>query len=1001
MSENAPMMPLVVGAPRSGFTLLCSVLSHLHYLGKPKITLRQRLLNELVAAFGDHPAVAIEKAVHAAGAAEALVYSPAFRQLTGGPKWLKPDCPTTACFRKYIGLRGLGDFSLITSHPRQVLDQDDNVHSHVDPDRWLAEPAYADYQKFASVRSPVDLVNSSLLSINALTSEYLQRFAQTEGDDEGLRERLALFKFTNLDFFEGVARFYRRWYDVFLPVRSGYIVMRWEDLITQPTKTIQTLAGALDLPVDAEHATQIWARLSHRNLSGVHRHNFRTGGGRIGDWRRWMTNRHLEILEGLGFDDVYQALGFEPPVRITPEEYTPFQQQVEKLIGQGAAFEDYPDRDLFRFAFNKSNLDSDKFSFKRYGWKQTTSIERADFDDEGLLMGCWDAAEAAVLRCNTVFQSVLEENFTGESEARTAVLRVCDAATATFADSMPAACVALIPRLKDSVSEWYTLAEKGDVANGPPRLIRSLGRRNIVAYAGRFYAIPFEAGPVDLAQGRNVLNLIVQPSYRALLEAFPGADSPRPVVAAQPVPLAGAVERRAPAMLSDLELRIVEWAPEHYIQAALSARSGGAKTVRIFPWNSLAAGVAVALSRLAPDLELWGPAQAADSAPGVRNTPEGQTPDVSLLCHGPEVPDESLGQDLLAELPRQGGLVVAPKRPRHGHDVPLFIVSIPKAGTHLVYELARALGFADGGEFSGDPMLGAWHYLEYSNSHTAAPDFFLDSVRRSPFGNRHHPFPRCPVLFAYRHPLDILLSEANYYHREGNTLFAGYLEHLSFEERLLRLAEDPWLLGSLRDRVGKFAAWLEFGNVIPISYEELCGAQGGGQEEAQHRLVWSVLLKLRVSGQIRSVAARIYNLHSPTFSKGRIGRHRKLFTPAVWEAVRRLPQDFLDVFGYSANADSPLFSRRVSEFLHRPMRLGQIDHGQTPILVESGFFDYNILLFKGIYYAISRAVGSLDFSTADPATLRRFPASNNLGGLKQALLERIVADKIREMSGTR
>ena len=141
------------------------------------------------------------------------------------------------------------------------------------------------------------------------------------------------------------------------------------------------------------------------------------------------------------------------------------------------------------------------------------------------------------------------------------------------------------------------------------------------------------------------------------------------------------------------------------------------------------------------------------------------------------------------------------------------------AGTHLLIELARAFGYLPGEEAPANPIAGAWHYLEFTNSHTAAPDFFIDTVRRQPHGNRAHPFPHHPSLFIYRNPLDIVTSEANYYQEDGSTVFAGYLDALDYDQRLLRLIDDPWLMGSVRDRVGKFAAWLEFGSVIPVSFD--------------------------------------------------------------------------------------------------------------------------------------------------------------------------------------
>ena len=176
------------------------------------------------------------------------------------------------------------------------------------------------------------------------------------------------------------------------------------------------------------------------------------------------------------------------------------------------------------------------------------------------------------------------------------------------------------------------------------------------------------------------------------------------------------------------------------------------------------------------------------------------------------------------------------------------MISIPKAGTHLLFKLAEALGYQPGGICPDNPKDGHWYYVEHSNAHTPATEFFVDTVLRAPFGNRAHPFMRSPALFNYRNPLDIVVSEANYYHKDGKTAFAGYLEGLSFEDRLTRLIDDPWLLGSIRDRVGMFAAWLEFSNIMPVSFEELVGSAGGSSDEARLRMMWSLQLKLHVPG---------------------------------------------------------------------------------------------------------------------------------------------------------
>lgn len=521
---EVPFKPLVVGSPRSGFVLLCSVLAHFVPLARSKATLRQRVLNGLIDAFGGHVADEVARIIAEAGLADDLVYSPNFRKMTGGPKWLHTENSSVACFRKYVGVCGLGDFTLITAHPREVLDYDDVLHFHVDGPRWLAEPAYADCQRFASVRNPIGIVNSSLFSINALTSEYIQRFVRPEDDTHEMRERLALFKFTNLDFFEGLVKFYRQWFDDFIPVRDGYTVMRWEDLLTEPAATIRRLAKAVDLPVDRDHAQQIWELLGHKNLTGAHKHNFRRGGGIVGDWKNWMTNRHLEILRAQGFDQVLAAFGYDPIPILDERRYTPFQRRVDEIMARGEVFDDYPDRALFGFAFNKSNMDSSKFPFKRYGWKESTQIERSDFRNEDLMAACWEAADAATLRLNAIFRAVLDESWDDEASASAALARVCEAARHHVAGHMPKAFDAIFPTLEGILGEWFAAIGRGAVAvtGAPPRLIRTIGKTNVVGFEGRFFAVPQSAGPTDLSSQsvEQMAGVIVRDSFAEIVQAL-------------------------------------------------------------------------------------------------------------------------------------------------------------------------------------------------------------------------------------------------------------------------------------------------------------------------------------------------------------------------------------------------------------------------------------------------------------------------------------------------
>lgn len=508
--------PLVVGAPRSGFALLASVLAHFVPLAPGKLDLRQRMLNALMRHLGDHVSAAIVKAFARRGITHDLLYNANFRYVAGGPKWLKEGAPGTACFRKYIGVRGLGDFTLVTSHPRELLDMDEVVHSHSDPGLWLSHPGYHDYARYASVRHPIGILNSAVFSLNALASEYIQKFVPPERDNHALREQLALYKFTDLDFYEGLVRFLAPSLREFLRHRSGYTVMRWEDLITGPVPTIRGLAQAAGIEVSEPRARGIWAQLDHVNLTQAHKHNYRPGAGVVGDWKKWVVNEHLEIARRHGLEDTGLELGYEKFRRLEEPRYTPFQQQVAGCIRRGEVHREFFDPDLFTFAFNKSNLVSDRFPFRRPGWREHTQIERSIFKDEALERAVWDAAENATGEVNAFLRDFLD----GACGTRDAALlhlqglrrrheaglgardpvRFAEAFRAAEREArggppLPARVLSLA---RKALGRLRRMALPAAGALEAPRVIERLKGYDIVFYKGVYYGLPQSLGPVQL-----------------------------------------------------------------------------------------------------------------------------------------------------------------------------------------------------------------------------------------------------------------------------------------------------------------------------------------------------------------------------------------------------------------------------------------------------------------------------------------------------------------------
>jgi len=401
--------PLVIGAPRSGFSLLINVINSLLRL-EPKrwaSDYRKRVLSRLVDVTSFYMTRKYRQTFARFGIDRDLVFNGEFHLIVGGPKWLDTSDPNRACFRKYFGVRGMGDFLLVTSHPRQILEYHAVLHSHTSPALWLREPYYGACPKFTSVRNPIGIINSACFSLNAMASEYIQKFMPSESEDF-IRLRHGLYKLTDLEFVRGMVRFLKTYLDEFLPVRHRYFSMNWEDLIQRPLDTIQKIAAELEISCDAKAAEAIWKPMDHVNLPQFHKHNYRRGKGIVGDWKNSLVNEHMELFRQYGFDEYVKELGYPPIPILDPGEYSPFQKLAARYIQRGEIFRNTGDPVLFGFAFNKSNIDARHFNFKSFPKREWTHVERSTFSNDNVVSAVSDVAEEGCKKLNTLYNTVLK-----------------------------------------------------------------------------------------------------------------------------------------------------------------------------------------------------------------------------------------------------------------------------------------------------------------------------------------------------------------------------------------------------------------------------------------------------------------------------------------------------------------------------------------------------------------------------------------------------------------
>ncbi|HTU21638.1 MAG TPA: hypothetical protein VMG10_26615 [Gemmataceae bacterium] len=350
-------------------------------------------------------------------------------------------------------------------------------------------------------------------------------------------------------------------------------------------------------------------------------------------------------------------------------------------------------------------------------------------------------------------------------------------------------------------------------------------------------------------------------------------------------------------------LDFVPPAPVEYLRSFIRSYHRGARSVRIEPENA----TSISLTRLI----------ASNYGKAVRIN-DATTPADCWILVDTDADALSARLHALIDTPCQ---VVAPITSRYYQQQSFYLLTLPKAGTHLLYELMRSFRINYGG--SAPPTrAGHYHSLVHPHTHTMATHFF-EELANHPGGGADHPFFAHPALFIYRNPMDIVVSETFYLIRKEKTPLAHYYTTFSDHERCrILIASDP-LIAGIRDRVRAYVAWPRLPNVIPISFEELIGPQGGGSSEAQQRTIWSLQLKLHVPGNPQEHGERLFNPGSWTFRKGSINGHREFFRDEHYEAFRGLKQDFMHELGYDIDDsfETGYLPRFVESYRRRPLQL--------------------------------------------------------------------------------
>ncbi len=163
------------------------------------------------------------------------------------------------------------------------------------------------------------------------------------------------------------------------------------------------------------------------------------------------------------------------------------------------------------------------------------------------------------------------------------------------------------------------------------------------------------------------------------------------------------------------------------------------------------------------------------------------------------------------------------------------------------------------------------------------------------------------VIFNYRDPRDVLISFVNYLTKQTQQkTFGKFGEYLVYyhilsqlpdmESRLKYAILDPSFPGH---RDFEESLWLySHPMVCKVSFEELVGSQGGGNDQKREEAVARILRHVDCDMDPQEVSNGLFNSSSFTFNRGQIGVWREVFSDDLHRAFNKRFGDITEAYGY-------------------------------------------------------------------------------------------------------
>ena len=245
---------------------------------------------------------------------------------------------------------------------------------------------------------------------------------------------------------------------------------------------------------------------------------------------------------------------------------------------------------------------------------------------------------------------------------------------------------------------------------------------------------------------------------------------------------------------------------------------------------------------------------------------------------------------------------------------PILVNSVPKSGTHLLYQL-----------FSNSNYL-----YDYNTFIASMPSFTQKEIGISKTLNqissimsqelvRGHIFYNKSIdklinsrkiihFFIYRDPRDIAISEANYLYdmNKFHSLHKTYKNLHSFEDRILfsilgnEYIKTKTFYPNISERFSMYKKWIESNNILCVKYEDL--VVKNNHEEIKRIMMYYIknanLKNLNINILLKNALNNIDPNKSHTFREGGINKWKIVFTEKHKDVFKAISGELLIDLGY-------------------------------------------------------------------------------------------------------